>query len=110
MKKLVVECVKVHGWEKAFLKVVEQPGIRNEFCTGGEFRASNGWTIKSQMYPEIYSGTKEFYVWGDSLKERDNVITCSLTDADEIRNAVQEYNLSPKYIEVSTFAEFLVFK
>jgi len=112
MKRLVVECVRIPRWHKAFLKIVEQTGILEEFCSNNyhEFEASNGWTIRSRCFPDILSDKKMFFVWGDDGKENGTIVVCSLDDADKIRGAVQEYNTTYSGSTEPQISEFEIFQ
>lgn len=59
------------------------------------FTASNGWTIRSENYPEV----NEFYgnvlyVRGDDKSRDNDVMGCSWKVFEHIIAAVQEYNQS----------------
>jgi hypothetical protein len=55
------------------------------------FKASNGWILKTELYPEIRKDIKTFYLQGDE-ETRSHKMRVSTETLKEISEAIVEYN------------------
>jgi hypothetical protein len=90
LKHLKLE-LKIDGLEKK-VRVLEQTNRCNDFGDGYEFKASNGFCLRSAAMPE-FQNTKLFFVRGHA-EQHDNVFCDVPTDKalEELKVAVREYN------------------
>lgn len=71
---------------KVYIQIIEQ----NEKEI--HFKASNGWTLKTQLHPEIRVASKMFFLQGEDKIKNNKKICVSKKTLEVIYEAIIEYN------------------
>ena len=70
---------------RKYITILEQ--TEKNIC----FKASNGWILKTELYPEIRKDIKTFYLQGDE-ETKNHKMRVSTETLKEISEAIGEYN------------------